>query len=156
MPNRYEREIEEILRNLEQPETKAGLGQKLSGRLRRRSSPRPSVRQRESPSLNLSTSEWLLLIAVIAGLFAGGYAYIRYSSGLIPPADIFSFALVVISVICLILVALSQFTLGRQRIRSKRYGDITITPLRRNPLSSIKTQWNLFMLKLRYRRKNKE
>jgi|SRR5579859_1034409 len=156
MPNRYEREIEEILRNLEQPETKAGLGQRFSGRLRRKSGPRPTVRQRNYPTLNLSTPEWLLLIAVIAGLVAGGYAYIRYSSGLLPTADIFSFALVVISVICLILVALSQFRSGQRAVRSKRYGNVTITPLRRNPLSSIRTQWNLLMLKLRYRRKNEE
>lgn len=155
MPNRYEREIEEILRNLEQPEAKAGLGQRFSGRLRRKSSPRPSARQRSYPTLNLSTSEWLLLIAVITGLVAGGYAYVRYSFGL-RPADIFSFVLVLISVICLIIVAASQFTPGQRRVSSKRYGNVTITPLRRNPLSSIRTQWNLLMLKLRYRRKNEE
>ena len=35
MPNKYEREIEEILRNMERTEPKPGLGQKLGGRIRR-------------------------------------------------------------------------------------------------------------------------
>ena len=37
MPNKYEREIEEILRNMERTEPKASLGQKFGGRLRRKS-----------------------------------------------------------------------------------------------------------------------
>jgi hypothetical protein len=43
MPNKYEREIEEILRNMERTEPKASLGKKLGGRVRRKSDSRTNV-----------------------------------------------------------------------------------------------------------------
>ena len=147
MPNRYEREIEEILRNLEQTEPKQGLGQKFSGRLRRRSGPQRSVRQ-PFFSFNFSVAEWLLIIGVLTALVAGGYSYLQ---GM---ADTLTGILAVVSIVCVILVALSQLMLRPQGVQSARYGNVTITPLRRNPFSQLKTQWNLFMLKIRYRRKN--
>ena len=150
MSNRYEREIEEILRNLEQAEPKTGLGQKLSGRQRRGPSRRISSGPRFSLSFHLSTSEWLLVAAVVAAIVAGGYAH------LIGHIDYFSIALASIGVVCMVLVALSQFVLLPRRDQSTRYGNITITPLRRGPLSSIKTRWNLFMLRMRYKRKREE
>jgi hypothetical protein len=148
MPNRYEREIEEILRNLEQTEPKQGLGQKFSGRLRRRSGPQRSVRQQPFFSFNFSAGEWLLIIAVLTALVAGGYSYLQ------GVADILTGILATVSIGCLILVALSQLITRPQGAQSVRYGNVTITPLRRNPFSQFKTQWNLFMLKIRYRRKN--
>jgi hypothetical protein len=153
MPNRYEREIEEILRNLEQPEAKPGAGQKFGGRPRRKASPRPSTRQ-QYPSVRLSMSEWFLLIGVVTALVAGGYAFARYTytSGQMW-ADLISGILAVISLICIIIVALSQFLQTSRRSPSMRAG-VTVTPLRRSPLSILKTRWNLFILKLRYRRKN--
>jgi hypothetical protein len=150
MSNRYEREIEEILRNLEQAEPKPGIGQKFSGRQRRDPGRRVNPRPRFSLSFRLSTSEWLLVAAVVAALIAGGYAHLRGT------VDYFSIALASIGVVCMVLVALSQFILLPKRDRATRYGNITITPIRRGPLSSFKTRWNLFMLKLRYRRKREE
>lgn len=148
MPNRYEREIEEILRNLEQTEPKPGLGQKFGDRLRRRPEPRPRARQRRGVTLRFSTSEWLLIVAIVVALIAGGYSYTTGGP------DIFSALMATVGIVCLILVALSQFLFRPRRPTSTRYGNVTITPLRRNLFSSIKTQWNLFMLKMRYRRKN--
>jgi hypothetical protein len=150
MSNRYEREIEEILRNLEQAEPKPGLGQKFSGRQRRSSDRRINSRPRFSLSFHLSTSEWLLVVAVVVALIAGGYAHFRGT------VDYFSIALASIGVVCMVLVALSQFILLPRRERSTRYGNITITPLRRGPLSNLKTRWNLFMLRMRYKRKREE
>jgi len=144
MPNRYEREIEEILRNLEQTEPKPGLGQRLSARLR----PKPGRRSRSPkfafPAFHLSWSEWLLVIAVLAMLISGGYAYAQGE------ANVGTGSVALIGAVCLILVALSSFFRSSRSTQSTRYGNVT--PLRRNPLASIQTRWNLFLLKLHYRR----
>jgi hypothetical protein len=146
MPNRYEREIEEILRNMDQADPKAGKGQKLGGRFRKSPS-RLRVHQPRSFSWNLSTSEWLLATAIILALLSGGIAYVARVS-------IVTLILALISFVCLVGVAVSQFMVRSRRPRSLQYGNVTITPLRRGPLSTLRTQWNLFMLKMRYRRKN--
>ena len=144
MPNRYEREIEEILRNLEQTEPKPGRNQKFGERLRRR--PTPPIRPRPQPSFTFSFSpvEWLLVIAVGTALIAGGYAYI------VGP-NIITGVLAIIGVLSLLLVALSPFIFHPRRT-SAGYGNVT--SLHRGPLDSFKTRWNLFLLKLRYRRRN--
>ncbi|MBO0793785.1 MAG: hypothetical protein J2P36_22930 [Ktedonobacteraceae bacterium] len=147
MPNKYEREINEILRNLEDAEP----GQKLSERLRRKSRSRTPARQHRSISMNFSATEWLLIVAVTAALIAGGYAYI------IRTQDLLSVALAIVSIICLLLVALSPFIFRPRQPSSVRYGtygNVTVTPLRRNPFSNLKTRWNLFLLKIRYRRRS--
>ncbi len=149
MPNRYEREIEEILRNLEQAEqAKPGLGQKFSERLRRRPSSVVRTRQRHSFSLRFTTVEWLLIIAVGAALLAGGYAFANQET-----PDVFTGILAVVGTICLILIALSHFLFGGRNAPSTRYDDTPSS--HRGPFSAVKTQWNLFLLKLRYRRKNR-
>jgi len=148
MPNRYEREIEEILRNLEQTEPKTARSPKFGDRQHRKQNVRRSGNRRSESSLHLSTTEWLLVATVITALVAGGYAYAQET-------NIVTGILASVSLICLILVALSHFVFNRSRPQPTRYGNVTITPLRRNLFDSIKTQWNLFMLKLRYRRRNK-
>jgi hypothetical protein len=158
MPNRYEREIEEILRNLEHTEPKSG--QRFDKRPRRGPGDRMPRQRRRFVSFHLSASEWLLVIAVVAALVAGGYAYaqgkVDLAAGIIAPrADLITGVIAAIGVLCLILVALSQFLFRARRPRSVQYGNMTVTPLRRNPFSGIKTQWNLLMLKWRYRRQNK-
>lgn len=145
MPNKYEREIEEILRNLEQTGPKPGLGQKLSGRFRRKSEYRTPTRKPGFPSIHLSLSEWFLLIAVVAALISGGYAYALGEPTLVTGIVALAGAL------CLVLVVLSPFFRSNRSTQSTRYGNVA--PLRRNPLSSIRTRWNLFLLKLRYRRR---
>ena len=148
MPNKYEREIEEILRNLEQTEPKAGAGQKFNERLRRK--PAPRVRPRPSNntfSLTLTTSDWLLITAIGIALIAGGYAYIAGQS-------IVTGILAIVGLVCIVLVACSQFIFRERRPGSVRFGNTTITPLRRGPLNTFKTRWNLFMLKMRYRKRN--
>jgi len=149
MPNRYEREIEEILRNLEQADPKAGRGQKFGERFRKNPGSRLRMQQPRSFSWNLSTSERILFAAIVLALIAGGFAYVVR-------ANIISVVLALISFVCLIVVALSQFILQPRRPRSMQYGNITITPLRRGPLSILRTRWNLFKLKLRYRRRNEK
>jgi hypothetical protein len=150
MPNRYEREIEEILRNLEQPESKSRprSGQKFGERLNRR----PGSHKPQPPlTLTLSSSERLLLIAIGAALISGGYAYLMKSP------DIISLLFALVSVVCLVMLIWSQFRTGvPRRPRSVQYGNVTITPLRSGPLSGWRTRWNLFLLRIRYRRKKEE
>jgi hypothetical protein len=142
MPNKYEREIEEILRNLERTEPKPGLRQRFGGRLRRRSDSRMHM---PKPSFNLGATEWCFIFAWGAALFAGGWAFAH-------GADFVTGALAVIGVACLaIMVILSFMSHTRYPTQSSRYGNVTT--LRRNPLSSLTTRWNLFLLKLRYRRR---
>ena len=145
MPNKYEREIEEILRNMERTEPKPGLGQKLGGRIRRKSDSRTNVRKRSLPSLHFGVSEWCLAIAVCAALSAGGWAYAHGT-------DIFTGVIAVIGAVCLAVVIIIPF-MSRSRYPKQSAGHGNVTPMRRNPLSSISTRWNLFLLKLRYRRK---
>ena len=142
MPNRYEREIEEILRNLERTEPKPRLGE----RFRRRSDRRMNVHRPGLPSLRFSMSEWLLIIAGVSALVAGGYAYAQGEPG------IFTGIVAIVGTVCMVWLVLAQFILRpRSSTQSTRYGNVT--PLRRNPLNSLRTRWNLFLLKLRYRRR---
>jgi len=148
MPNKYEREIEEILRNLERTEPKASLGQKFGGRLRRRSDSRINVRKRSFPSFKFGASEWCLLIALCAALFAGGWAFAHGANG----ADLVTGVIALIGAACLaVMVILPFVSRPHYPTQSSSYGNVR--PLRRNPLSSLTTRWNLFLLKLRYRRR---
>ena len=151
MPNRYEREIEEILRNLEHTEPGASRRQRTGERVRRGQGPR--IRQRRSYSLNFSPAEWLLIIAVVTALIAGGYAFTLRSAG---PGGIFTPLLAAVSVVCLLLVALSHYIFRSSNPRSVRFGNTTVTPLRRNIFSTLRTRWHLFLLKMRYRGKTKQ
>ena len=146
MPNKYEREIEEILRNLERTEPKAGLGQKFGGRLRRKTDARMNVRRRSFPSFNFGVAEWCLVIAWGAALFAGGWAFAQGN------ADIVTGIVALIGAACLaIMIILSFASRTRYPRQTARSGNVR--SIRRNPLSSLATRWNLFLLKLRYRRR---
>ncbi len=147
MPNKYEREIEEILRNMEQTEPRPTLSQKLSGRMRRKSGYRSNTPKRSLPSFSLSVPEWLLVIAVVAALIAGGYAYAQER------ATIVTGIIAVVGAICLLLVVLSPFFSVNRSTQSTRYGNVT--PLRSSLFHSLRTRWNLLLLRLRYRRKRK-
>jgi hypothetical protein len=153
MPNKYEREIEEILRNLETTDPRPGLGQRFGERLRRKPDYRVKPRRRGFPSLNFSMSEWLIIIAVIAALISGGYAYAVDEPNVI--TGIFAIA----GAVCLLLAVLTSFiSHSRQSPYSRRPSSSpdysNVSPIRRNPLGSIATRWHLFLLKMRYRRKN--
>src|SRR5260370_10313473 len=84
MPNKYEREIEEILRNMEQTEPKPSFRERLNMRRRTRQKrpemmrPRPA---RPSFRLNLSTSEWYFAAGILLGLVAAGWAYVNNGEG---------------------------------------------------------------------------
>lgn len=142
MPNRYEREIEEILRNLEQAEPKTN--QKANERHRPRTVPRPRPRSTVSPSL--TAVEWLLITAVVLALVAGGYAYMvnaNYVTGV----------MAIVSFLCVVLIACSQFLFRpRHRTTNSSYGNVT--RIRRGPLSNVRARWQLMRLRMRYRKRD--
>lgn len=78
MPNRYEREIEDILRTMKRTEPKRSLRERLH--LGRRGQARRSERMRPRPArsalhLNFSPSEWCFMGGIVLGLVAAGGAY---------------------------------------------------------------------------------
>ncbi len=142
MSNKYEREIEEILRNLERTEPKGGLRRKVGGSQNRK------VRaSRSMPAMHFTFSEWSLITACVLALAAGGWAFAHQGDG-----DIVTGMLAVVGFICLVIVAFSNF-MGRSPFSSSQGRYTNITSLRRNPLSILGTRWHLLMLKLRYRKR---
>jgi hypothetical protein len=138
MPNKYEREIEEILRNLERSQPKAGFGQRVGGRMRRSAGTRRSM-----PAIHLNFSEWCLIIAGAAALAAGGWAY---ANG----GNLITGIIALVGLMCVALVALSSFLVERRSASSStRYNNVT--PLRSSPLRRLAASWHLLVLKLRYR-----
>jgi hypothetical protein len=147
MPNRYEREIEEILRNLDNSEPRTTKGPRFGERNRRRPVDRNGKRPRRFPSFHFRAVDWFLVIAVVTALFAGGYAYAQPGHS----GNVVTGVLAIVSAICLLLVLVTPL-LSRSP-RSNRYGQMKVTPLSRNPLNNLATRWHLFTLKLRYRRR---
>ena len=143
MPNKYEREIEEILRNLDQSAPKP----RLSQRLRRKATARPRSPQRGLPAFNFGLSEWCLVIAWVAALIAGGWAFAQHGVN----GDLFTGGLALISLGCLVMVVILAFMPQSRYPGQARAGNVTA--IRRNPLSSLSTRWNLFLLKRRYKRR---
>jgi hypothetical protein len=143
MPNKYEREIEEILRNLERTESKTGFGQRGSRHMRHKAGVRRSM-----PTLRLNFSEWCLVIAIVAALGAGGWAYAHDTSG-----DLVTGSIALIGAICVALVALSSF-LVRPRSSSPTARYPNVTPIHSNPLRRLAANWHLLILKLRYRNRS--
>lgn len=149
MPNRYEREIEEILRNLDNSESRTTRGQR-SGQRTRRKPGDGSNRPRGFPTLHFKIADWFLVIAVVTALCAGGYAYAQTTTVHLG-SNLVTGILAIISAVCLLLVLITPL-LARSS-RSSRYAQMKVTPLSRNPLSNLATRWHLFTLKLRYRRR---
>ena len=109
MPDKYEREIEEIFRNLERTQPQAGLGQKFGGRLHRKASARRSM-----PPFRLNFSQWYLAIACVAALGAGGWAY-AHGSG-----DLLTGIISLIGAVCILFVAISPFVVRQRSSSSTR------------------------------------
>ena len=151
MPNKYEREIEEILRNMERTEPRQGLGNRIRAFNRPRETPR-----RDRPSIALSRAELFLLIGIVLALVAAGLAY--YTSGQFQVGPVYVPAVFALAAFASIVVGLA---IGwRDRFRgitssnSQRWrgGVIDITP-RRGPFNALVTRFRILRLKFRYLRK---
>jgi hypothetical protein len=144
MSKKYEREIEEILRNMDHNGTQAGYGPTVDKRFRRQPRPRSFI------SLpNFSFSEWCLILAVILALFAGGWAYAHNFTG-----SLMTGVIALMSLVLIFLVALSNYIERPRPLypTTGRYNNPT--PIQRNPLRRLGTSWHLWNLKRKYRNLN--
>ncbi len=152
MPNRYEREIEEILRNMERTEPKPSFRERLNMRMRgqpKRPEPMRPRLARPSLHLNFSTSEWCFVVGILLGLVAAGIAY---TNGI---ANVLTGFLAFLAFICIIMGIVTPWRESRRPLYGARpwYGESG--PPKRSlprPFRFVVTQWKIFQLKMRYRR----
>ncbi|WP_376795627.1 hypothetical protein [Thermogemmatispora sp.] len=149
MPNRYEREIEEILRNLEQSESQGSRWSRFPGRSRGGRRRRLSLPRWRMPTLTwtLDASQWFLLLSIVAALIAGGFAYALEGPGL------FTGLMAIVSLVCLVASLFAQLWRRPRYSSAGFYGGSGGSSWQTQPLSRLTTRWQLFLLKLRYRRK---
>lgn len=142
MPNRYEREIEEILNRMEESEPRKGLGDRIRPFRRR-----PARPARDLPSIHLPLLEMLLLIAIFLFLVAAGLAFYDGEptplSGWIGLAGLISFVVALV-------------TGWRERFRPStppkwREDALGPTPIRRGPLAALAAQIRIWRLRQQYR-----
>lgn len=150
MPNRYQREIEEILRNMERTEPRQGLGE----RIRAFNRPRPAPRRGPRVTFTLTRIETLLLLGIAFAFVATGIAY--YANGATYISGGFAVAGFIAIVLGLVIAWNERFRGGSRPTWRSNVVDMT-PPRHRNPFSAIATQWRIFRLKLRYwRNRGKE
>jgi hypothetical protein len=152
MPNKYEREIEEILRNMERTEPHQGLG----NRIRAFNRPRETPRRDRPPIAALSRGELFLLIGIALALVAAGLAY--YKSGNFFVGPVYVPAVIALAAFASVVVGLAIGWRDRFRgITSSKTQQwrgtvVDITP-RRGPFNAIVTRFRILRLKFRYLRK---
>jgi hypothetical protein len=155
MPNKYEREIEEILRNMERTEPRQGLGE----RIRSFNTPRP--RPRPSPRIALDQSELFMVVGICLALIGAAIAFYKqgYPTGVL---GVLTGAAAILGFLCIVLgLALGWWARFRGSASAPSWRgnvvDSTIVDLnskRPGPFSGIVTQFRILRLKLRYRRKH--
>ena len=147
MPNKYQREIEEILRNMGEIEPRQGLGSRM--RAFNRKSPRGT------PRTPVNQVELFFLAGVILALAAAGLTF--YASG-----QVYLFRLVPVNGALAVLAFAAfiagtivgwrqQFGVGGNRPKMWRGNVVEMKPRRRNPFSALATRYRMLRLKLRYR-----
>ena len=132
MPNRYEREIEEILSRMEDSEPRRGRGDRIHP------VQRPPTRARVRRT-------WTLI--------ATGLAY--YDGSADPITGIIGAVALILFVVALVVGWRARFR--PQRAEQWRGGpSAVVTPLRRNPFSALVTRIRVFRLRMQYRRAQRE
>jgi len=148
MPNKYQREIEEILRNMERTEPRQGLGDRI------RAFNRPRPRPRRDFHWALNTSETCILIGIALALLAAGIAYYLQGDLFIPVLRLSLNGIIAVAAFAFILAGLivawrERFGYGRRQ-PTWRGNVVDMTPRRRGPFNSLTTQYRILRLKLRY------
>ena len=145
MPNRYEREIEEILTRMEESEPRKGLGDRIRPFRRR------PARPRGLPTLDLPhipLMEFLLLLAIFLILFAAGLAF--YDGETTPLSGWIGLAGLVIFFMALVAGWRDRF---RPSPPPQWRGDtLNSTRLRRGPLEALAARIRIWRLRQQYRR----
>lgn len=148
MPNRYQREIEEILSRMEDSEPPRGRGDNI------RPLRRPPSRVRSLPSFHLPFAELLILLSVALTLVAVGLAYFDGSPTVV--TGIIGAAALVLFVLALVVGWRDRFR--PQRTTAQWRGDsyVEVTPIRRNPFSALITRLRVYRLRMQYRRSQRD
>lgn len=148
MPNKYEREIEEILRNMDRTESRPGLGNRI------RAFNRPRERAPRQSRFAAPSSEVLMLIGIVLALIAAGLKFLASGDVLIGPVPIGG-VLAVAGFVCLAAGLVAGWR-GRFRPLSTykpttwRGDNIVEMPRRRGPFGALATQLRILRLKVRY------
>ncbi len=139
MPHKYEREIEEILKNMQRSEPESGV------RERSRGFPRPAGGLR----LGLSASELLFLLGIAFALAGVCAMWFDGNHGGTPVSGILG----VVGFILFIAGLIVAFQAARRPPPPAWRGNVVeMKTHRRGPLDEIATQLRLLRLRLRYRR----
>lgn len=149
MPNRYQREIEEILSRMEESEPHRGPGD------RTRPFQRPPSRARSLPAIHLPLSVLLLLVSIALTLIATGLAFYNGTADLITG---------IIGAVALLVFIVGLFVGWRGPFRRRStpqwHGSssayVEPTPIHRNPLSALLTRIRVYRLRQQYRRAQRD
>lgn len=144
MPNRYQREIEEILRNMERTEPRQGISERIRAFNRPRQ-PKPRGIKTPLTRVEIFMLLGILLILIGAGIsFTTGYQTLL--SGLVALAGFVFFVLGLVQ---------SWFPrlFGSRSAPIWRGNVVEMRPVRRSPFAIIATQFRILRLKLRYQRR---
>jgi hypothetical protein len=152
MPNKYEREIEEILRNMERTEPPR---QGLSDRIRAFNRPRPRPQRGWRAPLNATESLFVLsilltLAAASLTFYLGQVVIVR-----LPVIEVLTVnGILAFGAFIALVAALLRGWRDRFRLSSSTPGwrgnVIEMRPARRNPFGALVTQFRIFRLKFRY------
>lgn len=149
MPHKYEREIEEILRHMDQTEPHRGLGGRIRSFPQQSPDPRP---RRGSPRAPLSQLDVLLVVGLVVTLLAAGMAFYLQTPTLLTGG----LALLALAVLLVALVAgwVQRFR-GPRAPRVWRGATVEAAPTpirvhRRGLFGEIGTQVRIVRLKWRY------
>jgi hypothetical protein len=148
MPHKYQREIEEILRNLEGTEPRHDLGERIRP-FKRPAARRPRI---SLPSLDLPVA--LMLLGIVLALVAAGLSYYQLgaslASGLIALGG---FAFFVVGVALGWWARFRGVNYPRHTIRRSSPSEniVRIRPVRSNPLSRLATGFRMRRMRRRFR-----
>jgi hypothetical protein len=151
MPNKYQREIEEILRNMERTDH----GQSLGERIRAFNRPSPRLRLAgPRMRLRLSAPEGLLVAGVVLALIGAGLSFYFYGSTTVLYANIAgAFGMVALACFVVGLVIGWRERFGNQSASMWRGQRVERSrPRRFRPFAPIVTQFRIMRLKWRYLR----
>lgn len=152
MPDKYMREIEEILRNLEGPESGQDLGERI------RPFKRPAARRPRGPRVTwiprLELPVTLMLVGIALALVGAGVAFYQLEptlvSGLI---GLGGFLLFAVGVALGWWARFRGVNLPARRVRRSPSSDnvVRIRPVRSNPLSRLTASIRMRQMRRRYR-----
>ena len=152
MPHKYEREIEEILRNLEGTEPRNDLGERI--RPFARPAPRRPRGSRASFSPQVELPVTLMVLGIVLALAGGALQYYQTGPSLISGViALGGFVLFVVGVALGWWARFRGVSYPTRSLRRTPPSDnvVRIRPVRSNPISSLATRIRMMRMRRRYR-----